>query len=92
MGKLVAYRCEFCHYEEPQLAVGAGRDNRIVARLFMCPSCKSVGSAFVRDDGSVVCSICYHKDVQLLEDNARYVECPKCGEPGRFCALEGEWQ
>lgn len=92
MGKLVAWRCAFCQYEEPQLAVGNGRENRIAARLFICPNCKSVGSSFVRDDGSVICSICYHKDIQLLADTVRHAECPKCGEPGEFRVLEGEWQ
>ncbi|MHB1951313.1 MAG: hypothetical protein ACYCQK_07535 [Acidiferrobacteraceae bacterium] len=92
MGRFVQYRCGSCRYEEPDLAVGRGREEFPYLSLFRCDNCHSVGSTWIFRDRLPRCSLCYHDALTLLPDDVSVLACPKCGEPARFEPREGAWE
>lgn len=91
MGGFVRFRCDYCHYEEPELGVGRGRYEFPFLSLFHCDHCHSVGSTWIFQDRLPRCSLCYHDAVTLLPEDVSRLTCPKCGEPAGFERSEGEW-
>ena len=92
MGKFVAYKCINCDYAEQPIGIGSGRHAQQLLSLFVCMKCQTVGSTWVKPDRSPLCSLCYDENITLLAENAKQVACPKCGRPGFFAPLAGEWE
>jgi len=59
MGHFVAFNCDFCHYREPEPAVGRGRDEFPLLKLFRCNHCKTIGSTWIfpRTSGSAAVTV-----------------------------------
>lgn len=74
------------------MGVGHGAAEFPFLALFRCDLCRSVGSTWIYPDRIPRCSLCYHDAVTLLPEGQLEVHCPKCGEPGRFQPVPGEWR
>lgn len=72
--------------------MGCGRDASISLKLFQCESCKSIGSAWVKNEEQARCSFCYDREIEQLPEDITSLKCPKCGELAAIQAKEGEWQ
>jgi len=92
VGSFVSFRCKFCRYEEPQIAVGHGRSEFPFLALYRCNHCNSIGSAWIHESKIPRCSQCYDDAITILPDDTRRVNCPKCGEPGVIAPKEGSWE
>lgn len=92
MGEYLGYRCNFCGYEESQIPVGNGRDPELELKMFVCPTCKSVHSTWVRKNEAPRCSICYERDIQVLEAVPQTIQCPKCDTDAVITAVPGSWE
>lgn len=92
MGGYRQFQCHHCQYREDVIPVGGGRNAGHVLRLFHCRRCRSVGSTWLQAGEQPHCSLCYDEDVELLDDDAGEIACPKCEEVASFCHLEGEWE
>lgn len=92
MGRFVGFRCRFCKYEETGLGIGRGRTEFPFLKLYRCDNCKTIGSTWIYENRIPRCAGCYHDAITLLDDDARQVNCPKCGEPAPLTPQDGEWQ
>ena len=92
MGKFIAYKCINCDYEETQIGVGSGKRSEDSLSLFVCAKCQTIGSTWVKPGHSPLCSLCYDEGITLLSADVQQQVCPKCGRPGFFTALPGEWE
>ena len=78
--------------EESQIAVGRSRSEVPFLALYRCNHCHSIGSAWIHENRIPRCSQCYDDAITILPDDARRVNCPKCGEPGVIAPKEGSWE
>ncbi len=92
MGEFLGYRCNYCGYEEARIPVGKGREEGLELKLFLCPSCKSVHSTWVRNGETPRCSLCYDRDIQMLEPITQKIICPKCGTDAVVTEEPGTWE
>jgi len=60
--------------------------------LYLCPNCKSLGSAWQGGERPLMCTYCYHEEVDVLDPEISNIECPKCETPGKVARPEGEWE
>ncbi len=91
MGGYVEFYCPFCRYHEPELAIGHGSQARQYLALFKCDHCKTIGSAWVSEEGRIRCGNCYDTEITLLPDETQLCVCPRCGEQGSLSKKQGEW-
>jgi len=92
VGGFVAYRCPGCGYEEPRLPLGRGRRPGPCLALFRCPNCRGVGTTWVSGERPPACGYCYHEEIELLPDDTRALDCPRCGGPGEVRPLAETWE
>ena len=92
MGGFVDYRCKHCGYEETDIGVGRGRTPFPYLALYRCTKCKTVGGIWIQENEPPRCGACYEVGVTILPDDARRVECPRCGRPAQFTSKEGSWE
>ena len=92
MGEYLGFRCNFCGYEESSIPVGRGRDTSVELKLFICGSCKSVNSTWVKAGDMPRCSICYDRDIKVLEPVVQQIQCPKCNTEAAIVPVEGSWE
>jgi len=92
MGGFVDFHCRHCRLELPEIPFGAGRNPSPALALFRCRRCKTVGSTWVYPGRTPQCGTCYEEGVELLPDDARDIDCPKCGKPARLTPRDGHWE
>lgn len=88
----MAYRCTACGYAEPRLALGRGRRPAPYLALFRCRNCRAVGTTWVGGGRPPLCTYCYDEAIELVPDDTRTLDCPRCGGPGRVSVLDGVWE
>jgi len=91
MGSYVEFRCANCGYQEAQLPVGTGRDADKELKLFACNCCKSVHSTWVVGENAPRCSLCYDRDIRIIEAAPQSLDCPKCGNTAALVSADGSW-
>lgn len=92
MGSFVGFKCKFCHYEESSIGVGSGKTAMPYLALYRCNHCLTIGSAWTHQGKIPRCANCYDDAIVILPDDARRVNCPKCGESAVITPKEGSWE
>ena len=91
MGSFVGFMCKFCQYQEPSIGLGFGKAASPFLALYRCHHCNAIGSTWIHENKTPLCSQCYDEALTILPDDTRYVNCPKCGEQGMIVPKEGSW-
>lgn len=92
MGSFVDFKCVSCGYELESIGFGHGKKETPFLKLYTCDACKSIGSTWIDRDNDTRCSVCYEKDLTLLDDASRLVNCPKCGQTATLIPKSETWE
>lgn len=92
MGEFLGFRCNYCGYEEARIPVGKGRDSEQELKLYVCACCNSVHSTWVRNGEAPRCSLCYDRDIRILEPVTQKISCPKCDTDAVLTEVPDTWE